>query len=126
MPADRVIASNEHAFAVLDAFPVSPGHTLVISRRHVADVFDLSEAEVADMLRLVYSSRLRLDKERRPSGYNVGINVGQTAGQTVLHAHVHVMPRYLGDTTDPTGGMRRVIPGKGPYLRDIVTPNASR
>jgi diadenosine tetraphosphate (Ap4A) HIT family hydrolase len=115
MPADRLIESNRHAFAVLDGFPVSPGHTLVVSRRHVADVFDLGESEIADMVGLIRSARLRLDRERSPTGYNVGVNVGADAGQTVMHVHIHVIPRYSGDTSDPTGGVRHVIPGKARY-----------
>jgi diadenosine tetraphosphate (Ap4A) HIT family hydrolase len=115
MPASRLIESGAHAFAVRDAFPVSPGHTLIISRRHVPDIFDLSEIELADILRLVSSARLRLQGERRPAGFNVGVNVGRAAGQTVMHVHVHVIPRYPGDTPDPAGGVRHVIPGKGRY-----------
>src|SRR3954447_8096891 len=96
MPPDRVIEFGRHAFAVLDAFPVSPGHTLVISRRHVPDLFSLSAVEVAGLLRLVRSARLRLDRDFRPSGYNIGINLGRDAGQTVMHVHIHVIPRYPG------------------------------
>jgi diadenosine tetraphosphate (Ap4A) HIT family hydrolase len=115
MPADRLIESNRHAFAVLDGFPVSPGHTLVVARRHVADVFDLGENEIADIIGLIRSARLRLDQEWSPTGYNVGVNVGADAGQTVMHVHIHVIPRYSGDTSDPTGGVRHVIPGKARY-----------
>jgi diadenosine tetraphosphate (Ap4A) HIT family hydrolase len=110
-----VIDSLHHAFSVFDVFPVSPGHTLIIPRRHVPDFFDLTEDEVVDIVRLLKSARLRLDQERHPSGYNIGVNVGRAAGQTVMHAHVHVIPRYPGDTADPTGGVRHVIPGKGRY-----------
>src|SRR5262249_53870903 len=100
---------------VEDAYPVSPGHTLVIVRRHVANLFDLSAEEIADMLSLIRSSRERIDRTFRPSGYNVGANVGRDAGQTVMHVHVHVIPRFQGDSADPTGGIRQVIPRKGRY-----------
>ncbi len=115
IPVDRLIESNRHAFAVLDGFPVSPGHTLVVARRHVANVFDLCESEIADIVRLIRSAKLRLDQEWSPTGYNVGANVGADAGQTVMHAHIHLIPRYSGDTGDPTGGVRHVIPGKARY-----------
>ncbi len=115
MPSDRVVDANEHAFVVLDAYPVSPGHSLIVSRRHVADVFELTEPEIGDMLRLIQSTRERIDQTRRADGYNVGVNVGRDAGQTVMHVHFHVIPRYRGDTGDPRGGVRAVIPGRARY-----------
>ncbi len=115
MPSDRVVDGNEHAFVVFDAYPVSPGHSLIISRRHVADVFELTEREIGEMLRLVQAMRERIDRSHHPAGYNVGVNVGRVAGQTVMHVHIHVIPRYSGDTDDPTGGVRGVIPGKARY-----------
>ncbi len=116
---DRVIESAELAFAVLDAYPVSPGHTLVIARRHVASPFELTAQEIAECAWLVRSARERLDRTLSPSGYNVGINVGKDAGQTVMHFHIHLIPRYPDDTTDPTGGVRNVIPGQGRYRRAV-------
>jgi diadenosine tetraphosphate (Ap4A) HIT family hydrolase len=115
MPEERIVEAREHAFAVLDAYPVSPGHTLAIARRHVLDVFDLTAGEVADILYLVRSARGRIDRTLRPAGYNIGVNIGRDAGQTVMHVHVHVIPRYPGDSEDPTGGVRGVIPGKARY-----------
>lgn len=115
IPPDRIVESAPAAFTVLDAFPVSPGHTLVVTKRHVADFFALKAQEFADIVRLIRSAKDRLDAELHPSGYNVGVNVGEHAGQTVMHVHVHVIPRFSGDTDDPTGGVRRVIAGKGRY-----------
>ncbi len=106
MPSDRIVDANEHAFVVLDAHPVSPGHSLIVSRRHVADVFELTELEIGAMLRLIQSTRERIDRTRQADGYNVGVNVGRDAGQTVMHVHIHVIPRYRGDAEDPTGGVR--------------------
>jgi diadenosine tetraphosphate (Ap4A) HIT family hydrolase len=116
-PPDRILEATQHAFVVLDAYPVSPGHTLVISRRHVMDIFDLTRSEIDDIVRLIRSARERLDRTLHPSGYNIGVNVGRAAGQTVMHVHIHVIPRYPGDTSDPTGGVRGVIPGKACYPR---------
>ncbi len=115
MPADRLVEAGEHAFVVLDAFPVSTGHSLVISRRHVADIFDLDAAEIAEIIHLIRSVRGRIDRTLQPAGYNVGVNVGRDAGQTVMHVHVHVIPRYPGDMADPRGGVRHVIPAKALY-----------
>jgi diadenosine tetraphosphate (Ap4A) HIT family hydrolase len=115
MPAERMREACEQGFVVDDAYPVSPGHTLVIARRHTANVFDLTAEEMASLWSLLAEAKRRLDRSFRPGGYNIGINVGAVAGQTVGHVHVHLIPRYPGDATDPTGGVRNVIPGRGRY-----------
>src|SRR5262245_60760154 len=115
IPAERILAANAHAVALLDAYPASLGHTLVTVRRHVADFFDLSPAEVAEMHELLCEMQRRLQAAHSPNGYNVGVNVGVTAGQTVMHVHIHLIPRYAGDVADPVGGVRNVIPGQGRY-----------
>lgn len=115
LPPDRIIEARDHVIAVLDAYPVSPGHTLVIARRHVADAFDLTPDELADVLYLMQSARARIDRTLQPTGYNIGVNVGRDAGQTVMYVHIHVIPRFAGDCEDPTGGVRGVIPGRARY-----------
>jgi diadenosine tetraphosphate (Ap4A) HIT family hydrolase len=115
MPAGRIVEAREHAFAILDAYPVTPGHTLVIARRHVVDAFDLTACELDDILRLIGTARDRIDRTFRPTGFNIGVNIGRDAGQTIRHVHIHVIPRYPGDCEDPTGGVRGVIPGKARY-----------
>lgn len=107
--------SNEFAAAILDRFPVSPGHTLVVPRRHEADVFALSGEKQRAMLELLGQVRERLQRDLAPDGFNIGINVGAAAGQTVGHAHIHVIPRKYGDVEDPRGGVRWVVPGKAKY-----------
>jgi diadenosine tetraphosphate (Ap4A) HIT family hydrolase len=87
----------------------------VISRRHIASLFDTTAEEGAALFAAVRSARARLDAELAPDGYNLGVNVGETAGQSVMHLHVHVIPRYRGDTPRPRGGVRHVIPCKGDY-----------
>ena len=116
VPPVRVIAENELAIALLDKFPVNRGHVLICPRRHVASFFTLTEPETAAVFRLVHDLKARGDDEFQPAGYNIGVNVGRAAGQTLLHVHVHLIPRYDGDVEDPTGGVRNVIPGKGNYL----------
>jgi superfamily II DNA or RNA helicase/diadenosine tetraphosphate (Ap4A) HIT family hydrolase/HKD family nuclease len=106
---------GELVVAFRDAFPVSPGHTLVIPRRHVATYFEAGAMEKAELWRVVDEVKAALDEELRPDGYNIGINAGQAAGQTVMHLHIHVIPRFKGDIDDPRGGVRGVIPSKQKY-----------
>jgi diadenosine tetraphosphate (Ap4A) HIT family hydrolase len=110
-----ILAANHHAVAISDAYPVNPGHALIVSRRHVADLFDLSADEQAALWALLPIVTRTLDKVHSPSGYNVGVNVGAAAGQTVGHVHVHVIPRYDGDVADPRGGVRWVLPDRANY-----------
>ena len=110
------VAENALAFAIRDRFPVSNGHTLVVTKREVPDWFAATADEQRAMLELVAEVKRRLDAEVHPDGYNVGFNAGAAAGQTVMHVHVHVIPRYRNDVPDPRGGIRHVIPGKGNYL----------
>ena len=116
LPPDAHVASNSLAFAIRDGFPVSPGHTLIVPRRLVASWFEATREEQVAMLELLDAVKSQLDAELRPDGYNIGINVGPAAGQTVMHLHMHLIPRFAGDVPDPRGGIRHVIPGKGNYL----------
>lgn len=115
-PARDHVARNALAFAIRDGFPVSPGHTLVIPFREVATWFDATREEQLAILELIDVVKAQLDAELAPAGYNVGFNAGAAAGQTVMHLHVHVIPRFEGDVADPRGGVRHVMPGKGNYL----------
>lgn len=111
----RIRVESEFAVAFLDGFPVTQGHTLVIPKRHVASLFELPEMEQAEVWKLVAQVRAMLVGELRPDGFNVGINDGTAAGQTVMHAHVHVIPRRQGDVADPRGGVRWIVPSKAKY-----------
>jgi superfamily II DNA or RNA helicase/diadenosine tetraphosphate (Ap4A) HIT family hydrolase len=119
IPETRWVASNDLAFAIRDAYPVSPGHTLIITRRVVADWFSATSAERLAVLELVDLVKRQLDEELHPDGFNVGFNAGAAAGQTVQHLHMHVIPRFHGDMDDPRGGIRHVIPSRGNYLRSV-------
>ena len=117
-PFDReTIETNELAVALRDSFPVTRGHTLVVPRRHVASFFELTVEERVAMLELVDRAKAVLDGECAPDGYNIGINDGVAAGQTVMHVHLHLMPRYKGDADDPRGGVRWIIPRKAAYWK---------
>lgn len=106
---------NELAFAFFDGFPVNKGHTLIIPKRHVKTFFDLTKEEVAAMKELADKVKEYLDKEYHPDGYNVGLNCGEAAGQTVMHCHMHIIPRYVGDIENPRGGVRNIIKGISLY-----------
>ena len=107
----------EHALAaaIRDAYPVSPGHILIVPRRHEGDFQRLTDDERGAIFSLVKPVCSYLEGQFSPQGYNVGMNVGEAAGQTVAHVHLHVIPRYRGDVEDPKGGVRWVLPKKAKY-----------
>ena len=115
LPESRIVARSKLSVRVRDGYPVSRGHTLLIPNRHVADWFDLTAEEAADLLAAAYDAKVELDSELHPDGYNLGVNAGVAAGQTVMHVHLHLIPRFAGDTPDPRGGIRHCIPHPGHY-----------
>ena len=115
LPPERIQFSNLHGVVIRDGFPISPGHTLIIPRRHVGSFFDIDANERDALFALLDEAKRRLDKEFKPDGYNIGINDGPSAGQTIAHLHIHLIPRYQGDRTDPRGGVRWLIPEKADY-----------
>lgn len=106
---------NEHYQIVRDGFPISPGHSLVVPKQHVSSLYDLEINIQAHLWQAVAEVRRQLKLEFNPDGFNIGLNDGQPAGQTVLHAHIHIIPRYQGDVEDPRGGVRWIIPRKAKY-----------
>ncbi len=112
-----VSLQTELAYSARDTYGVSPGHTLVIPRRHVEAFFDLTPEEVAACMELINEEKKILDGEFNPDGYNIGVNVGPAAGQSILHVHIHMIPRYEGDVENPQGGVRHVIPRNAHYTR---------
>lgn len=112
---ERIIDSNDLAMTIRDAYPISPGHTLIIPKRHVASFFEITSEERNAMLSLLDKAASALQTELDPAGYNVGINDGAAAGQTVPHLHMHLIPRFAADVPDPRGGVRWVIPEKADY-----------
>ena len=109
------IAENDLAFAIFDRFPVNPGHVLILPKRHVDNFFATTPSERDAMLTLLMELKRRTDEKLAPDGYNVGVNIGIAAGQTVMHVHMHLIPRFGGDTPNPRGGVRGVIPTKQNY-----------
>ena len=115
LPPERIIDSSPLGLVIRDGFPISPGHTLIIPKRHVGSFFELAPEERTELLALLDRAKLVLDKDFSPQGYNIGINDGPAAGQTVLHLHIHLIPRYTNDRADPRGGVRWIIPEKADY-----------
>jgi diadenosine tetraphosphate (Ap4A) HIT family hydrolase len=124
LPPDRIVLSSANAIALRDAYPISPGHTLIVPRRHIGSFFEATAQERVELLALLDAAKLGLAEEFAPPACNIGINDGSAAGQTVLHLHIHLIPRYVGDRTDPRGGVRWIIPDKADYwsTRDIGEP----
>jgi len=115
IPAHAEVAGSEHGIALVDAFPVTPGHTLVVPRIHVASLFQLPPEVQSDLWLLVSRVRSVMAEDPRVDGFTVGVNDGIAAGQTVPHAHIHVVPRRTGDVPDPRGGVRWVVPDRAAY-----------
>jgi superfamily II DNA or RNA helicase/HKD family nuclease/diadenosine tetraphosphate (Ap4A) HIT family hydrolase len=114
--ASRIAFSNDLVIAIWDGFPISPGHLLIIPRRHVPNWPDLSAAEKSTIWSAIDRGQAVISEQFGPDGFNVGFNERAAAGQTVFHFHLHIIPRYAGDVIDPRGGVRHVIPDKANYL----------
>ncbi len=114
----RIVLANDHAIAIHDGFPVTPGHTLIVPKRHIASLFEATKEELTALFELLAKMRHYLQEERSPDGFNIGINDGAAAGQTVMHLHIHLIPRYAGDTDDPRGGVRWIMPKKAAYWKN--------
>ena len=112
----KIIYSSKLVFVVRDSYPVTKLHTLIIPHRHVSDFFDLNDDELVyfnQILKKQRQSILNLDK--KITGFNVGVNAGFDAGQSIMHCHIHLIPRRKGDIKNRRGGVRGVIPSKQEY-----------
>ena len=111
---------NNLAYASYDSFPVSEGHCLIIPKRHVKDYFDLSNEEIIacnDLIKEIKNEIIKKDSSVK--GFNIGSNAGKISGQSILHCHIHLIPRRVGDVENPQGGVRSVIPSKQHYKRKV-------
>ncbi|MDD4220580.1 MAG: HIT family protein [Sphaerochaetaceae bacterium] len=116
VPFEQVIGENRWAFAIWDAFPVTPYHALIIPKRHIADYSNLNALEIRDCHELLTQVKREVEKrDARVDGFNIGVNIGRSAGQTIFHCHIHLIPRRKGDVLNPKGGVRHVVPGQGFY-----------
>ena len=111
---------NDLAYASYDTYPVSDQHCLIIPKRHVADYFELSNEELIacnDLIKIIKQEVL--DKDKSIKAFNIGTNAGKISGQSIMHCHIHLIPRREGDVENPQGGVRSVIPKKQHYKRKI-------
>ena len=111
---------NDLAYASYDSYPVSENHCLIIPKRHVKDYFDLSNEELIacnDLIKIVKNEII--NKDPTIKGFNLGTNIGKVSGQSILHCHIHLIPRREGDVENPQGGVRSVIPNMQHYKRKI-------
>jgi len=116
LPSERVIKQTELSLVISDGFPVTPGHMLILPRRHAETWFDLTAQEQQDANELLMIlQEQHQQQDTSITGFNVGINCGISAGQTVMHCHIHLIPRRVGDCADPRGGVRGVIAEKQRY-----------
>src|SRR5438067_1589851 len=115
IPEKEIIYRGKYFFVIKDRFPVSQGHCLIISNEVKKDYFELSQEEKQELPVLIDAVKDLIEGEYTPDGYNIGMNCGEAAGQTIMHFHLHVIPRYKGDMEDPTGGIRHCVEGKGNY-----------
>ena len=115
----KVISSTKYFFIIRDtAYPVTKHHTLIVTKRHVDDFFDLTKDEMSDLGEILKEQKKELKKlDQEISAFNVGVNIGKDAGQSIMHCHIHLIPRRKGDVKDPRGGVRGVIPEKQKYKR---------
>lgn len=109
---------NDLAYASFDSYPVSDHHCLIIPKRHIKDYFDMTNHELIacnDLIQIVKNEIL--SKDTNVKGFNIGTNAGKIAGQSIMHCHIHLIPRREGDVDNPQGGVRSVIPNKQHYKR---------
>ncbi len=115
IPAGDILDENEYALAVRDRCPVSEGHTLIITKRHVDDYFKLSREEKSGPGALLEKVKNAIDRELNPDGYNIGMNIGEAAGQRIFHVHIHLIPRVKGETLNGDRAVKGVIRNKMSY-----------
>ncbi|MDC1172466.1 HIT family protein, partial [Alphaproteobacteria bacterium] len=113
---DKIIMQNELAYVILDAYPVTAQHSLIIPKRHVEDYFSLYQPELNAIQQLLEERRKTIiQNDNAVTGFNIGNNIGEDAGQTIMHCHTHLIPRRKGDVEEPRGGVRGVIADKQNY-----------
>ena len=115
---EHVVDENEFVYASLDSYPVTDQHYLIVLKRHVKEYFDLFEDEIIACNQLIKKMKEQIEQnDKTVKGFNIGINTGKVAGQSIMHCHIHLIPRREGDVENPQGGVRAVIPLKQHYVR---------
>ena len=115
---EEYVFENDLAFSTFDSYPVSEFHLLIVPKRHIKNYFELSNDEMIACNKIVLLSKNKIEQmDQSIRGFNIGINCGKAAGQTIMHCHIHLIPRREGDVENPQGGVRGVIPSKQHYVR---------
>mgnify|MGYP001322536083 FL=1 len=113
-----LVFDNELAFVSFDSYPVSKYHSLIVPKRHILDYFELSNDELLACNDLIKKIKKKIQNDDKTvNGFNIGTNSGVAAGQSIMHCHIHLIPRRKGDVDNPQGGVRGVIPSKQHYIR---------
>ena len=122
----KIIQTTKNFFIIRDtAYPVTKHHTLIVTNRHVSNYFDLNNNELNELNELLKSQKKTLQElDNEITGFNVGVNIGKDAGQSIMHCHIHLIPRRKGDVEDPKGGVRGVIPSKQKYKKNKFTTDS--
>ena len=116
IPNERIYLENALAITIMDNYPVTPSHSLIIPKRHIDNYFLLTEPESLACFELLNDAKdFILRTDNTVEGFNIGMNCGEVAGQTIFHCHIHLIPRRVGDVDSPRGGVRHLIPGMGDY-----------
>ena len=115
LPSERIIAECKLTYTIRDGYELSPGHSLILPKRHMPTFFDVTVDEQAALFAAIQQAKQERDREFSPDGYNIGINNGEFAGQSIPHLHIHLIPRYRGDVENPKGGVRWVLPERADY-----------
>lgn len=105
----NIYLEDDRFYAVFDPAPVSKGHCQIIPKQHVDDLFELKPEDIIELYKFIVRAKKILDKKYSPEGYNIGVNCGPAAGQSIMHLHIHIIPRYAGDIKDPKGGVRNLF-----------------
>ena len=115
---EEIQFENELAYSSIDSYPVSEFHSLIVPKRHVKTYFELTYEEIQACNELILKIKEKiLKQDSSVKGFNIGTNAGKIAGQSIMHCHIHLIPRREGDVEDPQGGVRSVIPKKQHYKR---------
>ena len=109
---------NQLAYSSIDSYPVSEFHSLIVPKRHLETYFELTKDEILACNELILKTKEKiLKQDSSVQGFNIGTNAGKSAGQSIMHCHIHLIPRREGDVENPQGGVRSVIPKKQHYKR---------
>lgn len=113
---NKIFLESTNFYARLDNFPATPGHLEIVPKKHIVSFFELTPADASEIYELMNDARRRLASLHGPHGYTIGINEGRAAGRSIDHLHIHLIPRYEGDVSDPRGGIRQILPNCNPQL----------